>query len=104
MEKTTMETSTNLSRMLRFDDIRWTSDPLLTADRIDLLTLNDDELFRYARAMQGQIRADRRVRSVALALIAELYDSVLKHKETNRRLIGEVTQLREFVMRLDNVA
>jgi hypothetical protein len=84
--------------ILHDHDISWVLSRLDTPDRVDLLELNEFELYDHACVLQRENRAQRAVIKAAIAQLHEKDRGLEQQRRETGRLRSELRALRERTM------
>lgn len=84
------ENTDSVNRMVRVDEIPWTREALPRAESVDLLTLDDEELFSYARDLQIELESVRNLLHETLAALTRANVQSVRYQARMRDLIGEL--------------
>jgi hypothetical protein len=90
--------------MVTADEIPWTLEPASRAEAIDLLMLDDVELFEHAEFLRRELQAERGVRSVAIQRIRQLTHELHVNREQLARVRNEYRALRVQTMEKSTAA
>jgi hypothetical protein len=85
---------------LNFDDLRWVSEPVVAAERVDLLGLDDSEVFTYAQGLQHDAAWLRTLLHETLTLLHRATVQADRYRRRIEELLAELRACRAEVSRL----